>query len=290
MQIIFLPDPLGRPRSLRLGGGHLALLLLLLAAVLSIGVLLGWQWSRPSQDATLVQGQTRDMDLLAERVGELQARFSHLRTLAEQIAQRAGIDLPATAATPFPPPGGQGGPLITSASRPIQPDELLAQLDMLAWEMEQQADHLRLARMDLLERQLRRGNRPLARPAGPQAYLSSNFGWREDPFTRRMARHEGIDYSDAQGAVFMAAESGVVTRVGRFPEYGLMLEIDHGNGLTTRYGHAQRILVREGDIVRAGQPIGEIGSTGRSTGPHLHFEVLRDGLPGNPLAYLRRPA
>jgi murein DD-endopeptidase MepM/ murein hydrolase activator NlpD len=120
-------------------------------------------------------------------------------------------------------------------------------------------------------------------------FVGSGFGWRTDPFTGHMARHEGIDFAAPPGTPIHAAAGGVVLSAEFHPEYGNVVEIDHGNQLTTRYAHALRMLVRPGDLVKRGQKIAEVGNTGRSTGPHLHFEVHSQGVAQNPAKFLAAP-
>lgn len=117
--------------------------------------------------------------------------------------------------------------------------------------------------------------------------VGSGFGFRADPITGRMALHTGLDFPAEPGTPIRAAAGGVVLEVGAHPEYGHTLEMDHGNRLTTLYAHLRRTLVKPGDIVRRGQVIAEVGNSGRSTGPHLHFEVLLEGVPQNPARFLR---
>ena len=110
----------------------------------------------------------------------------------------------------------------------------------------------------------------------------SAFGWRLDPFTGQSALHTGLDFQADTGTPILAAAGGVVIAQEFHPAYGNMIELDHGNQLVTRYAHASRTLVKQGDLVRRGQKIAEVGSTGRSTGPHLHFEVLVQGVFQDP--------
>jgi murein DD-endopeptidase MepM/ murein hydrolase activator NlpD len=123
---------------------------------------------------------------------------------------------------------------------------------------------------------------PTGLPVGGPVSISSHFGGRPDPFTHSAARHEGVDFSAPSGTPILAAASGVVVRVAHDTDYGRMVEIDHGNGYMTRYAHASAIYVKEGDRVTRGMRIGAVGSTGRSTGPHLHFEVYKSGTLLNP--------
>jgi murein DD-endopeptidase MepM/ murein hydrolase activator NlpD len=118
------------------------------------------------------------------------------------------------------------------------------------------------------------------------SWYSSNFGYRIDPFTGQHAFHDGVDFPASAGTPIVAAASGKVVFADVHPEYGKLVEIDHGNGLVTRYAHASRVIVRPGDLVLAGQRIATVGSTGRSTGPHLHFEIRLKGVAQNPARFL----
>jgi murein DD-endopeptidase MepM/ murein hydrolase activator NlpD len=117
-------------------------------------------------------------------------------------------------------------------------------------------------------------------------HLGSVFGWRIDPFTGRSALHTGLDFQADPGTPILSAAGGVVVAAEQHPAYGNMVEVDHGNDLVTRYAHASRMWVKKGDLVRRGQKVAEVGSTGRSTGPHLHFEVLVQGVPQDPRKFL----
>jgi murein DD-endopeptidase MepM/ murein hydrolase activator NlpD len=121
------------------------------------------------------------------------------------------------------------------------------------------------------------------------AWHSSDFGWRIDPFSGLRAFHEGIDFMAEIGTPIVAAAGGVVAYAAHHPEYGNMVEVDHGNGLVTRYCHASKLLVRAGDVVPRGKKIAEVGNTGRSTGTHLHFEVRYKGMAQNPARFLKIP-
>jgi murein DD-endopeptidase MepM/ murein hydrolase activator NlpD len=213
-------------------------------------------------------------------VGELQASLARLNGIGERVARKAGLPAPE-AATP-----GRGGPYEPLGGKSLSGQELARLLDSLGAELAGETDRLLLLESELLSRQVRQGHLPMDRPVEESGYLSSTFGVRVDPFTGRLARHNGLDYADAAGAAILAAESGVVLRVESHAQFGHMLDIDHGNGLITRYGHTQLVLVKKGDVVRRGQKIAEVGSSGRSTGPHLHFEVLRNGVPQNPVQFL----
>ena len=137
----------------------------------------------------------------------------------------------------------------------------------------------------MLEDRLRKSMLPTSLPVEAQ-WNASTYGWRVDPFTGERAMHEGVDIVAPTGTKIRAAAAGVVVSTERHPQYGNLVEIDHGKDLTTRYAHSSRILVKVGQLVKRGQPVAEVGTTGRSTGPHLHFEVRRDGKPLDPLDFL----
>jgi murein DD-endopeptidase MepM/ murein hydrolase activator NlpD len=151
----------------------------------------------------------------------------------------------------------------------------------------EQDDLLTLAESRLLESRLKTLMIPNSRPINVP--VGSGFGFRTDPFTGRGALHTGLDFPSPVGTDIHAAASGVVRTAEMHPEYGLMLEIDHGNGLMTRYGHTSKILVKVGQLVQRGQVVAQVGTTGRSTGPHLHFEVLVEGVPQDPQRFLAGP-
>ena len=151
--------------------------------------------------------------------------------------------------------------------------------------MDDRTDKLGLLDSMLMQDRLTRKMLPSVMPITGGSY-SSNFGWRADPFTGRNAFHEGVDFISASGTAIIAAAGGVVVYSDYHPEYGNMIEVDHGNDFVTRYGHASKRLVKIGDVVLRGQKIAEVGSTGRSTGSHLHFEVRNRGVPLNPARFL----
>ena len=149
---------------------------------------------------------------------------------------------------------------------------------------DQTTDLFTLIESRLLEGRLQQLLVPSTTPV--QGPVGSGFGFRIDPFTGRGALHMGLDFPADVGTPIMAAAGGVVVNTEVHPAYGRMLEVDHGNGLVTRYGHTSKFLVKQGDLVKRGQVIAQVGNTGRSTGPHLHFEVLVDGVPQNPARFL----
>ena len=160
-------------------------------------------------------------------------------------------------------------------------DGIVSALDAQA---DQRTDVFTLVESRLFEKRLSSLMVPNSRPVeGP---LGSGFGFRSDPFTGRAALHTGLDFPADTGTPIQAAAGGVVLGVDHHPAYGLMVELDHGRGLVTRYAHTSKTLVKVGDLVKRGQQIALVGTTGRSTGPHLHFEVLVEGVPQDPSRFL----
>jgi murein DD-endopeptidase MepM/ murein hydrolase activator NlpD len=233
-----------------------------------------------------------NLDAMARKVGEMQARMVNLEAMGERVTGLAGVKpdelkpLQRPGATPdragTRPAGGQGGPYVPLDHPTLeQLDQTLGVLEELA---DQHNDVLTLAESRLFESRMKSLMVPNSRPVeGP---VGSGFGFRNDPFTGRTALHTGLDFSADPGTPILAAAGGMVTSADHHPQYGNLLEIDHGNGLTTRYAHAQRIVVKVGDLVKRGQQVALVGSTGRSTGPHLHFEVLVDGSMQDPAKFL----
>ena len=234
-----------------------------------------------------------NLDAMAQKVGDLQARLIHLEALSDRLTGMAGVrsdelkllqpqSTPATTPAPAPAHTGQGGPYIPLEHPSVEMlNQAMAQLDQ---RMELRSDVFTLTESRLFERRLSSMMQPSSRPIeGP---VASGFGFRADPFTGHAALHTGLDFPADVGTPIAAAAGGVVISTEWHPQYGNLLEIDHGNGLTTRYAHTSKILVKTGDLIKRGQVVALVGSTGRSTGPHLHFEVLIDGVPQNPVRFL----
>jgi murein DD-endopeptidase MepM/ murein hydrolase activator NlpD len=164
--------------------------------------------------------------------------------------------------------------------------ELQAALDDLEKQTNQRTDIMTVIESRLFEQKIKKLMVPTEAPVR-NVSIGSAFGWRIDPFTGHSALHTGLDFPAESGTAIHAAAGGVVVAQEVHPQYGNMVEIDHGNSLITRYGHASRVLVKKGDLIKRGQKIAEVGSTGRSTGPHLHFEVLVQGVPQDPQKFLK---
>jgi murein DD-endopeptidase MepM/ murein hydrolase activator NlpD len=226
-----------------------------------------------------VQGH---LNAMAVRLGELQARMLRLDGLGDRLAKAAGLkpqELPAGQAP------GRGGAESSQPARNLSVAEFTALLERLAREVNERSDQLGVLEALLVEDSASRKFLPTLLPV-VDGWFSSNFGYRIDPFSGQQSFHEGIDFPAESGTAIVAAASGLVVEAGWHPQYGKIVEIDHGNGLVSRYAHASQLGVKEGDLVVRGQHIGAVGTTGRSTGPHLHFEVRLNGVPQNPVRFL----
>jgi len=231
-----------------------------------------------------VQGR---LNAMAVRLGELQAELARLDGLGQRLARSAGLkpkDLAGLATGTVP---GRGGALAsTLPPRDYSVTEFAGILDGLKEQLDSRADQFGALEPVLIRKFARRQFMPSQKPVA-DGWYSSNFGYRIDPFTGQNAFHEGIDFPAEAGTPVVAAAGGKVAYAGTHPQYGRMVEIDHGNGLITRYAHASQLNVKAGDLVVRGQRVAAVGSTGRSTGPHLHFEVRLNGVPQNPARFLQ---
>lgn len=227
-----------------------------------------------TQDAVM-----RDnLDAMAKRLGQMQARLVQLESLGDRVAGLAGVP-------PVDPKlrGAAGGALLSPRSLTSQ--ELTRSLDRLDAAALGQMDWLTLTESRLFEQKVKISRLPTQHPV-EGVDTGSAFGWRVDPITGQSALHSGLDFPADNGTPIVAAAGGVVVFAGWHAAYGHMVEVDHGNDLVTRYAHASRLSAKQGDLVRRGQKIAEVGSTGRSTGAHLHFEVLVRGVPQDPQTFL----
>lgn len=301
MNIIVVSGKLAQARTITLTRTQIvtlfALLLVLGAAAASaiayfavrhasaLAPLLGVKAADPltsgGQEAQVYMQET--IHALAVRMGQMQAQLLRLDGLGERLAQLAGIKPQEFA---FDQPLGQGGAIAYLPRYTLSVGQLAEQLDELSRLLNHRTDQLHILESVLLESQLVRQLIPSMRPVDV-GWLSSGFGWRNDPFMGQRVIHEGVDFVAPVGTPILAAAGGVVVTSEYHPEYGNMIEIDHGDNLVTRYAHASKRLVEVGAIVLRGQKIGEVGNTGRSTGPHLHFEVRRNGVALNPARFLK---
>jgi murein DD-endopeptidase MepM/ murein hydrolase activator NlpD len=285
MHVIIMSDHLvHRSRSYHVKRRHGLAAAVLLTATFALTGLMGYYLATggPETKAASQRASSEQVDQLALRIGELQARQEQLSTSVESISQKAGVPLPqALKAAP-----GRGGLPPGQPAASLAPKDLEAVMNQLSERLELASDQLLVLEAEQQRRQTKQGKVKLDEPVMPTSHLTSIFGARIDPFTGQLTRHAGLDFADAPGSPILAAESGVVLDAQMHPQYGYMVEIDHGKGMSTRYAHLSKILVTKGAIIKRGQQIAEMGSTGRSTGPHLHFEVLKQGVQQNPMLYL----
>ena len=311
MQIMITHGSMSQTRVLQFNWLQLALTLtaLALGSLLTTAALYHFVFLKAASEGWPVVGQVvrlvvrdevaqrdrflrENLDVMATRVGEIQAKLLKLEAMGERVSGMAGVRAeefkpvigvrPAASA----PRGGQGGPFIPSLAGN---DRVLLEglnSDMLTLDVrtDQTTDLFTLIESRLLEGRLAQLLVPSTAPVA--GAVGSGFGFRTDPFTGRGALHTGLDFPADIGTPIVAAAGGMVVNVEVHPAYGNLVELDHGNGLVTRYAHASKVLVKTGDLVKRGQLLAEVGNSGRSTGPHLHFEVLLDRAPQNPARFL----
>ena len=234
------------------------------------------------QIADLKQQLQLRVDAMAMRLGEVNAHVIRLDALGKRLTEMADIDSREFNFDRDPPSGGPEGEG-TSAQIPDL-SSMLAQLEQRVDLRESQLSALENL---ILARELRQEIHPEGRPVA-KGFISSYFGERADPFDGTEAFHKGVDFAGSAGSNVTAVAAGVVTWAGERLGYGKLIEINHGDGFVTRYAHNERTLVSVGQTVKRGEPVALMGSTGRSTGPHVHFEVLRNGRQVDPLSFVGR--
>lgn len=227
------------------------------------------------------QTQTH-LNALALRMGQLQAEVLRLNALGQRLTRMAGID---PREFDFSSAPAMGGPERSSAQSGSV--DVVGALDRLGFEIDRKRERLAALESLLLDRKVSAAVTPSGWPV-EGGWVSSGFGMRADPFTGQQSYHEGIDIATRLGSQVLAMGDGVVSHSGEKAGYGLLVEVTHESGLVTRYAHAGSTLVKVGDRVSKGQAIALVGSSGRSTGPHVHFEVVRNGQPVNPARYLQQ--
>lgn len=219
------------------------------------------------------------LDALAARIGKMQANVIRLNALGQRLVKVAKLD---TKEFNFKDAPSYGGPVETDGVVSIDFENVIANLNQQLVSREAQLDVLEEV---IMNRQLRQESKPRGRPI-VKGWTSSYYGKRADPFTGKIAMHKGMDFAGKEGSEIISVASGVVTWAGDRYGYGHLVEINHGNGFVTRYGHNAKILVKAGDNVEKGQAISFMGSTGRSTGPHVHFEVLKNDRQIDPAKFV----
>jgi murein DD-endopeptidase MepM/ murein hydrolase activator NlpD len=245
-----------------------------------------WQTALKEQKQELVQARDAAQDqlnALAVRLGQMQAQMLRVEALGQRLAEQAKLDKSEFDFDQLPARGGPAEPL--QEDQPGGVDFMRA-LDDLALQLDDRTRQLEVLEQVISQRQLKHAISPAGRPIR-KGWLSSYFGKRTDPFTGRREMHKGLDFAGQSGADVLATAAGVVTWAGKRYGYGQLVEINHGSGVATRYGHCKEILVKVGQRVKQGETIALMGSTGRSTGPHVHYEVLKNGQQVNPARYVQ---
>jgi murein DD-endopeptidase MepM/ murein hydrolase activator NlpD len=301
MNVIFFSRRRGRARHLNLSHPvTLAIISILALGLLASALALGLQLGQRSmarmallnpglallaeqEQVAALRSQLQDrVDALAVRLGAINANVIRLNALGKQLTQMANINSREFDFDSDPPEGGSES---DSVGRQAQVPDLTAMIDDLARRVEVRSAQLSSLEGVIAGRELSAEIKPSGRPVR-EGYISSYFGERIDPFNGEDAFHKGVDFASDAGADVLAVASGIVTFAGPREGYGNLVEINHGNGYLTRYAHNEQVLVSVGEEVERGQALAIVGSTGHSTGPHVHFEVLREGRQIDPMAYV----
>jgi murein DD-endopeptidase MepM/ murein hydrolase activator NlpD len=222
------------------------------------------------------------VNALALRVGQMNANVIRVNALGKRLTRMANLN---DGEFDFSNPPALGGSDNTADGQPAQIPNLTAMVDDLQTQLSSREQQLGVLENLILTRELNKQVYPEGRPV-EDGWISSYFGRRADPFTGYTAVHKGLDFAGPEGTKVISVAAGLVTFAGERSGFGEMVEINHGNGLATRYCHNEKVLVKQGDMVRKGQEVALMGSTGRSTGPHLHFEVLKNGTQVDPLRFI----
>ena len=302
MNIILVSGNLAKTRNVTLNGMHLlagavVLFVLFIMAVLAAEYALvrlqpgrvsnemrAWLASAQNHEQLKQQAYMREsLDTMAISLGQMQARLLRLDSLGARLVKVAGMKPQEIDFSKVP---AQGGAYIPAGQQDVTLSSMNQQLGDLSALLTDRGDKLAALETLLQQDRLRKKMLNTVAPVS-SGWYSSNFGWRLDPFTGKSAMHEGVDYVVPQGTPIHAAASGIVVYSDMHPQFGNLVEIDHGNDILTRYAHASKLLVEVGQVVKRGQLISLVGSTGRSTGNHLHFEVRFKGLAQNPIRFLQ---
>lgn len=283
-------------RSHMIGAGFLASALLVLISHFTsslfaqnpVGDTLVEQWHLRIADQTaelesLRERAAAESQAVGRQLAAMQARLMRMEALGARVTEVADL---GDGEFSFDEPAPVGGPT-AAVEKPLGWSDLQASLDGLSVQLKTREAELEVLDSLLHDREIQQATAVAGRPV-TWGWMSSAYGKRVDPFSGQMAWHSGVDFAGRKGSDVVAVASGVVTYAGKRYGYGQMVEINHGDGYVTRYGHQESLAVVTGDIVKKGQAIGTMGSSGRSTGPHVHFEVLKNGRNVDPKAYVAR--
>ncbi len=304
MQIILIPSRLVKATTITVSP-RLTVLLILLCFALASALAAGMYWALlrdavrfesvfPSAFVISIQKKDDDrarefvqqnINAMAVKLGEMQAQLTRLDALGERLSARSGLQPQEFRFSELPGLGGASPTRLPPQDLTLV--ELNERLQALVGDVESRGDMLGVLEARLFEEAIRKKLRPSLMPVSAP-YNASGFGMRIDPITGQRTLHEGIDFLAERGTPILAAADGVVSFAGYHRQYGYTIDVDHGNDLVTRYAHCAKLLVKQGQVVQRGTKLGIVGSTGRSTGPHLHFEVRYKGVPQNPMRFLAK--
>ncbi len=245
-----------------------------------------WRERLQTQQAEVESMRRRsaaESEAVGRQLAQMQARLLRMEALGARVTEVAELD---EGEFSFDEPAPQGGPVSPALAAPDF-SELKSSMDELAAGLKARESELEILESMLLDRDIQDAKEIAGRPV-TWGWMSSKYGQRLDPFTGKSAWHAGVDFAGKDRSDVVAVAGGVVTHAGKRYGYGLMVEITHGDGFVTRYGHHAEILVSVGDVVKPREVIGKMGSSGRSTGPHVHFEVLKNGKHVDPARYVAR--
>ncbi len=310
MKVIFVPRSAGRRRNISLSPAQLLVLMTLV--LIGLPVLIGMVSYKiagtldpgvGTRDPEYVQRQAallaserqsieqarRDAELhlnaMAQRLGHMQAELLRLNALGQRLARMANLDKREFDFSTGP---AMGGPEITRGLPSITVPNFITQMERVSGQISSKVERMNALETAMLDKQVN----VLVTPSGwpvDGGWMSSGYGVRADPFTGHQSHHEGVDIAASHGSPIYAMGEGVVTFSGNKPGYGLTVEVTHKSGLVTRYAHASAVHVAVGDRVKKGARVASVGTSGRATGPHLHFEVQLNQRAVNPASFLRDP-
>ncbi|CAM8451138.1 Peptidase M23 [Candidatus Methylopumilus universalis] len=295
MRIIFVTNSTSKPKSV-----HLATFIAILFLCF-IGFIQGISWLDSKYNGDMEEKKSlinlkldlnlgsfqKNLDIYATQIGELQARLMRIDNQSQRLQDFAKEKLKINEKIPKPAPiksSGQGGPFVPEKN--FTEAELQSFIDKLTLDIERHEEHYNNLEAIYLKQSVFKDTLPNASPVNAP-FNSSSYGWRVDPFLGVRSFHEGLDFSADAGQPIKATAAGIVISAEVTPEYGNMVRISHGSGLETRYAHAAKLLVKEGDRIKKNQVVALVGNTGRSTGPHLHYEIRMNGESLDPRKYLQ---
>jgi len=295
MRIIFVTNSTSKPKSI-----HLVTFVAIIF-LLFIGLIQGINWldskynGGDEEKKSLINLKLdlnlgsfqKNLDVYATQIGELQARLIRIDNQSQRLQDFSKEKLKTNEKIPKPAPiksSGQGGPFIPEKN--FSETELQSFIDKLTLDIEKHEEYYNNLEAIYLKQSVFKDTLPNASPVNAP-FNSSSYGWRVDPFLGVRAFHEGLDFSADVGQPIKATAAGIVIAAEITPEYGNIVRISHGSGLETRYAHASKLLVKEGDRIKKNQVIALVGNTGRSTGPHLHYEIRMNGESLDPRKYLQ---